>query len=54
MISKSKVNGQHTTFSVSNDQLFLIETDMLMEKSHFQYGKKDGEYHEFIEAVSRT
>ena len=56
MISKTKVNGPHTstTVSLSKDGLYLIETDMTMDKSHFHYGRKDGEYHEFTESVSRT
>ena len=57
MISKTKVNGHKstsTTVSLSKDGLYLIETDMSTDKSHFHYGRKDGEYHEFTESVSRT
>ena len=57
MISKTKVNGHRSTstaVSLSKDGLYLIETDMSTDKSHFHYGRKDGEYHKFIESVSRT
>lgn len=57
MISKTKVNGHRSTstaVSLSKDGLYLIETDMSTDKSHFHYGRKDGEYHEFTESVSRT
>ena len=52
-----KVNGRRSTstaVSLSKDGLYLIETDMSTDKSHFHYGRKDGEYHEFTESVSRT
>ena len=54
MISKMKVNGPHITVSLSKDGLFLLETDMTMDKSYFHYGRKDGEYHEFTESVNTT
>ena len=57
MISKTKVNGHRSTstaVSLSKDGLHLIGTDMSTDKSHFHYGRKDGEYHEFTETVSRT
>ena len=57
MISKMKVNGHRstsTTVSLSKDGLYLIETDMSADKSHFHHDRKDGEYHEFTELVSRT
>ena len=37
--------------SLSKDGLYLIETDMSTDKSHFHYGRKDDE---FTELVSRT
>ena len=57
MISKTKVNGHRSTstaVSLSKDGLYLIGTDMSTDKSHFHYGRKDGEYHKFTELVSRT
>ena len=51
---KCKVNGSHTMLSFSKDGLFILETDMMTEKSHFQYGREDGQYDKFTEAVSKS
>ena len=33
---------------------FISKTEISTDKSQFHYGRKDGEYHEFTESVSRT
>ena len=33
--------------------IFILETDITTEKSHFQYGREDGQYNKFTEAVSK-
>ena len=33
--------------SFLKDGLFILETDMMTEKSHFRYGREDGQYDKF-------
>ena len=40
--------------SFSKDGIFILETDMMTQKSHFQYGREDGPYGQFTEAVSKS
>ena len=51
---KHKVNRSCTMLSFSKDGLFILETDMTTEKSHFQYGREDGQYGKFTEAESKS
>ena len=40
--------------SFLKDGLFILETNMVTEKSHFQNGREDGPYDKFKEAVSKS